>query len=76
MIILINYSDKLVHVQVVINCQYSDAQSCTREETLAHNLGALYFDDVMTLTTFIFRLELNGKKSWNLNTVISDWKAK
>ena len=70
------YLDKLVHAQVVINCQYSVAQLCTRKDTLAHNLSLLYFDDIITLTTSIFRLELNGKKCWNLNTVISDWKAK
>ena len=29
------YSDMLAHVQVVINCQYSIAQLCTRENTLA-----------------------------------------
>ena len=51
------YSDKLAHVQVVINCRYSVAQLCTREDTLAHNLGTLYFDDVMSynlLTTLYF----------------------
>ena len=42
------YSDKLAHVQVVINCQYSVAQMCTREDTLTHNLGALYIADVMS----------------------------
>ena len=42
------YSDKLAHVQVVINCQYSIAQMCTREDTLAQYLGALYLDDVMS----------------------------
>ena len=43
-----NYSNKLAHVQVVINCRCLVAQMCTREDTLAHNLGALYFDDVMS----------------------------
>ena len=28
------YSDKLAHVEVVINCQYSIAQMCTREDSL------------------------------------------
>ena len=28
------YSNKLAHVQVVINCRYSVAQMCTREDTL------------------------------------------
>ena len=42
------YSDKLAHIQVVINCRYSVAQKCTSEDTLTHNLGSLYFDDVMS----------------------------
>ena len=36
------YSDKLAHVQVVINCQYFVAQMCTCEDMLAHNLYELY----------------------------------
>ena len=42
------YSDKLAHVQVVINCRYSVAQMCTREDTLPHILGVPYFDDFMS----------------------------
>ena len=42
-----SYWDKLAHIQVVINYLYSIAQMCTREDTLAHNLGALYIDDGM-----------------------------
>ena len=42
------YSDKLAHLQVVIICRYSLAQMCTREDTLTHILGALYFDDIMS----------------------------
>ena len=42
------YSDKLVHIQVVITCRYSVAQMCTREGTHAHNLGAQYIDDVIS----------------------------
>ena len=30
------YSDKLAHVQAVINCRYSVAQMCTWEDTHAH----------------------------------------
>ena len=51
------FSDKLAHVQVVINCRYFVAQLCTREDTLTHFLGALYIDDVMSydsLTTIMF----------------------
>ena len=50
------YSDKLVHVQVVINCQYSVGQMCTREDALAYLLGAPSIGDVMSynsLTTSI-----------------------
>ena len=53
------YSDNLAHAQVIINCPYSIAQMCTREDTLAHNLGAPYFDDVMSynsLTTLYTRV--------------------
>ena len=42
------YSDKLVHVQVVINCQYSVAQMCTHEDALAYILGAPFIDDIMS----------------------------
>ena len=31
-----------------INCRYSVAQMCTPEDTLAHILGALSLDDVMS----------------------------
>ena len=53
------YSDKLAHVQVVINYQDSIAQMCTREDTLAHNLGVLYLDDLM---------------SYNSPTTPSEWQ--
>ena len=49
------YYDKLAHVQVVINCRYSVAQLCTREDGLAYILGAQSIVDVMSynlLTTF------------------------
>ena len=42
------YSDKLAHLQVVINCPYSIAQMCTREDRLAHILSSPYFDDVIS----------------------------
>ena len=50
------YSDKFTQVQVVINCQNSVAQMCTREDVLAYILGAPSFDVVMSynsLTTSI-----------------------
>ena len=37
------YLDKLAHIQVVINCLYFVARMCTSEDTLAHNLGAVYY---------------------------------
>ena len=60
------YSDKLAHVQVIINCQYSIAQMCTREDTLAHNLGVPYFDDVISynsLTTIVMTSNKKNHKS-------------
>ena len=51
------YSDKLAHLQVIINYRYSVAQMCTREDMLIHYLGAPYLDDVMShneLTTLCF----------------------
>ena len=51
------YSDKLAYIQVIINYQYSVAQMCTHEDTLAHILGTPYIDDVMKhneLTTNVF----------------------
>ena len=41
------YWDKLSHVQVAINCQYSVAQMCTSEDMLIHYSGAPFIDDVM-----------------------------
>ena len=49
----IHYLDKLAHVQVVINCRYSIAQMCTREDMLAHILGAPFIDDVMRYNTLV-----------------------
>ena len=43
-----NYLDKLAHIQVIISCQYSIAQMCTREDTVAQYLGAPYLDEVMS----------------------------
>ena len=54
------YSDKLAHVQVIINCRYSVAQMCTSEDTLAHILGALFIDDMRyntLITIFLFRFK-------------------
>ena len=42
------YSDKLAHVQVVINCRYSVAQMWTWEDMLAWYLGAPSLDAVMS----------------------------
>ena len=40
-IVMSIYSNKLAHVQVVINFQYSVAQLRTHEDTLTHILGAV-----------------------------------
>ena len=50
------YWDKLVHVQAIINCWYSVAQMCTREDMLAWYLGGPSLDDIMShneLTTLL-----------------------
>ena len=46
------YSDKLAHIQVVINCPYSVAQLCTCEDKHAHTFGTPCIDDD-SLTTSI-----------------------
>ena len=55
------YSDKLSHVQVVINCQNTDAPMCTCEDVLACISGTLSIDDVMSynlLTTPLFHSKM------------------
>ena len=55
------HSDKLTHVQVVINSLYSFSQFCTGKDTLAHISGALSNDNVMSydlLTTVCCFLNL------------------
>ena len=47
------YSDKLAHLQVIINCRYSIAKMCTREDTIAHYLGVPFIDDVMRYNALI-----------------------
>ena len=42
------YSDKLTHVEVVINCLYSVAQFCTDEDTLAYISGVPSIDDIIS----------------------------
>ena len=62
------YSDKLAHLQVIIKCWYSVAHLCTSEAMLAHILGGLHFDDVMSynsLTTSIAPRMLIGV--WDLS---------
>ena len=56
---------------------YSDklAQMCTREDMLAHNLGAPYFDDVMSynsLTAIFFIFQMEDLKN-QARKELSDW---
>ena len=67
------YTDKLAHIQVVINCRYFVAQMCTHEDALAHNLGALCIDQVMSYNTliatakcFLTNIKAFYAKSYNL----------
>ena len=46
------YSDKLRHIQVIINCLNSIAKFCTCKDTLAHILCAPSSDDVMSYDLF------------------------
>ena len=58
------YSDRLAHVQVIINCQYSVAQMCTCKDMLAHYLGVPHLDDVMSqneLTTVCIAFSITCK---------------
>ena len=55
---MIIYSDKLAHLQVIINCRYSVAQICTRENTLAQYLGAPSLDDFMRVVRSFFLIQI------------------
>ena len=59
----------MAHVQVVINCPYSVAQLCTREDMLAHNLGAPYIDNIMSYNFFTTILV----EAWTSNAI--DWRS-
>ena len=48
-----------VSTRTSINFQYSVAQLCTCEDTLAHNLGALYFGDFMSYNSLTTQLMIN-----------------
>ena len=54
------------HVQVVINCWYSDAQICTREDTLAHYLGMANIDNVMRYDTQITTVNIWNADFWKV----------
>ena len=66
------YSDKLAHVQVVLNCPYSVAQLCSRENTLAHNLGVLYFDDAMSYNSIAQLCSSEDTLAHNLGALYID----
>ena len=57
---VINYSDKLAHVQVVINCQFSVAQMCTWEDIHARLFTRAVLDDVMSSQHLICILSVNN----------------
>ena len=65
------HSDKLAHIQVIINCRYSVAQICTREDKLAHYLGAPFIDDVMRYNILI---TISTKKQTKLH-LMSDFSC-
>ena len=61
------FSDKLAHVQVVINCQYFVAYLCTSEAMLTHNLGALYYNDIMSYNSLTTVSDI--QMAWILNGI-------
>ena len=64
-----SYSDKLSHVQVVINPWYSVAQMCTCEDALVYVSDAPSIDDVMSynlLTTLDIQIIEQKKSEVNL----------
>ena len=54
------YSDKLAHIQVITNCQYSTAQMCIWEDILRHLFMHAVLDDVMSQSelTTLFNQEI------------------
>ena len=59
------HSDKLAHIQVVINSQNYVAQMCTREDILTRLFTRTVLDDVMSqneLTTISFEKKLFLRK--------------
>ena len=48
-----DYSDKLAHEQVLINCLYSVAQMCAREATHASLFSRAALDHIMSQYEFI-----------------------
>ena len=63
------YSDKLAHIQVVINCQNIDAQMCTCGGGLAYILGALSIDVMSynSLTTSIAPSRVLSALGWKMD---------
>ena len=55
---MLAYSDKLAHTQVVINCGYSVAQLCNREDIHTHWFLRAILDDFMS------QKELSHQKCW------------
>ena len=66
------YSDKLAHVQIVINSWFFAAQMCTCEDMLAHILGALYIDDVMSYNSLTILLYVKLLQKCYLISCLSD----
>ena len=58
------YSDRLGHIQVIINCWYSVAQMCTWEDTHARLFMHAVLDDVMSQKC-CFLAPYFGASKWN-----------
>ena len=65
------YLDKLAHIQVVINCRYSIAQMCTREDTQARLYHIAEWSSIQKPSiqkTFEYRSKLAWYSDHHLNT--------
>ena len=52
----LHFLDKSAHVQVFINCQYSNAQMCTQEDAHAHLFIRAVLDDIMSQNKVLTKL--------------------
>ena len=66
------YSDRLAHIQVVINCRARDAPMCISEDGLAYILGAPFIDDFMSYNSLTTKLLIFFQlaENWEFRTLL------